>query len=75
MLGGRDHLSHRLVALGIDERRAVLALYVLAALGGVIALSLQHADVGYAAILIALYIILLAGIGIVLGHVEAHAAD
>jgi UDP-GlcNAc:undecaprenyl-phosphate GlcNAc-1-phosphate transferase len=73
--GGRDHLSHRLVALGIDERRAVLALYLLAALGGLIALSLQHADVGYAAILIALYIILLAGIGIVLGHVETHAAD
>ena len=73
--GGRDHLSHRLVALGIDERRAVLALYLLAALGGVIALSLQHADVGYAAILIALYIILLAGTGIVLGHVEAHAID
>ena len=73
--GGRDHLSHRLVALGIDERRAVLALYLLAALGGLIALSLQHADVGYAAILIALYIILLAGIGIVLGHVEAHAVD
>ena len=73
--GGRDHLSHRLVALGIDERRAVLALYMLAALGGVIAFSLQHADVGYAAILIALYIILLAGIGIVLGHVEAHAVD
>ena len=73
--GGRDHLSHRLVALGIDERRAVLALYLLAAIGGLIALSLQHADVGYAAILIALYIILLAGIGIVLGHVETHAAD
>ncbi len=73
--GGRDHLSHRLVALGVDERRAVLGLYLLAALGGLIALSLQHADVGYAAILIALYIILLAGIGIVLGHVEAHAVD
>lgn len=73
--GGRDHLSHRLVALGIDERKAVLGLYVLAALGGVIALSLQHADVGYAAIVIALYLILLAGIGIVLGHVEAHALD
>jgi UDP-GlcNAc:undecaprenyl-phosphate GlcNAc-1-phosphate transferase len=73
--GGRDHLSHRLVALGIDERRAVLALYMLAALGGLIALSLQHADVGYAAILIALYIIVLAGIGIVLGHVEAHTIE
>lgn len=73
--GGRDHLSHRLVALGIDERKAVLGLYVLAAAGGVIALSLQHADVGYAAIVIALYLILLASIGIVLGHVEAHVLE
>jgi UDP-GlcNAc:undecaprenyl-phosphate GlcNAc-1-phosphate transferase len=75
MHGGRDHLSHRLVALGIDERRAVTGLYLLAALGGLIALALQHADTGYAAILTALYIILLAGIGVVLGHVEAHLSD
>lgn len=73
--GGRDHLSHRLVALGIDEGRAVVGLYLLAALGGLIALSLQHADFGYAAILVALYMILLAGLGIVLGHVEAHAVE
>lgn len=73
--GGRDHLSHRLVALGIDERRAVLGLYLLAALGGFVALSLQYADGGYAALIIGLYLILLAGIGIVLGHVEAHALD
>ena len=75
MHGGRDHLSHRLVALGIDEKRAVKGLYLLAALGGLIALALQHVDPGYAAILIALYIILLAGIGVVLGHVEAHIGD
>jgi UDP-GlcNAc:undecaprenyl-phosphate GlcNAc-1-phosphate transferase len=29
--GGRDHLSHRLVAMGLSERQAVLLLYVLAA--------------------------------------------
>jgi UDP-GlcNAc:undecaprenyl-phosphate GlcNAc-1-phosphate transferase len=29
--GGRDHLSHRLVALGLSERQAVLVLYLLAA--------------------------------------------
>ena len=75
MHGGRDHLSHRLVALGIDERTAVLSLYGLASIGGLIALSVQHADVGYAAILIGLYLILLSGIGVVLGHVEAHALE
>jgi UDP-GlcNAc:undecaprenyl-phosphate GlcNAc-1-phosphate transferase len=73
MLGGRDHLSHRLVALGIAERRAVLALYALAALGGAIALSLQHVHVGYAVLFVGAYVIVLASIGIVLGHVEAHA--
>jgi UDP-GlcNAc:undecaprenyl-phosphate GlcNAc-1-phosphate transferase len=75
MKGGRDHLSHRLVAFGIDERRAVLWLYVLAALGGLIALSLQHADVGYATMLVAAYLILLAAVGIVLGHVDSHASE
>ena len=75
MLGGRDHLSHRLVALGIDERRAVHWLYGLAALGGVVAVTLQRTEVGYAAILIALSLILLDAIAIVLGHVEAHAAE
>ena len=29
--GGRDHLSHRLVAVGLSERQSVLVLYVLAA--------------------------------------------
>lgn len=29
--GGRDHISHRLVALGFSERRTVVILYVLAA--------------------------------------------
>jgi len=28
--GGRDHLSHRLVAVGLSERQAVLVLYALA---------------------------------------------
>ena len=75
MLGGRDHLSHRLVALGMDEQRAVHWLYILAALGGAVAMTLQRTEVGFAAILIALYLILLAWLAIVLGHVEAHATE
>ncbi|CAN5634562.1 hypothetical protein BH23ACI1_BH23ACI1_25030 [soil metagenome] len=73
MVGGRDHLSHRLVALGISERSAVLALYALAASGGALGISLLLLDFGPTSILVAGYGILLAGIGIVLGHVEAHA--
>ena len=41
--GGRDHSSHRLVAMGLSERTAVLVLCSLAALGGAIGNTLRHA--------------------------------
>jgi UDP-GlcNAc:undecaprenyl-phosphate GlcNAc-1-phosphate transferase len=48
--GGRDHTSHRLVALGMSERRAVLMLYALAAVSGFLAVGVRamRADVGIA---------------------------
>lgn len=70
-VGGRDHTSHRLVRLGVHERDAVVTLYGLAALGGLVALSFRHLDTGYAATLAGLYVVLLAGFSVVLGHVEA----
>jgi UDP-GlcNAc:undecaprenyl-phosphate/decaprenyl-phosphate GlcNAc-1-phosphate transferase len=36
--GGRDHMSHRFVALGVSEREAVLLLYGLSTIAGVTAL-------------------------------------
>ncbi|HEU5460100.1 MAG TPA: MraY family glycosyltransferase, partial [Pyrinomonadaceae bacterium] len=39
--GGRDHTSHRLVALGMSERHAVLMLYGFAALSGLVAILVQ----------------------------------
>ncbi len=41
--GGRDHTSHRLVRLGLSEERAVLLLWVLAAMGGGVGLLLRTA--------------------------------
>ena len=38
-VGGRDHTSHRLVAIGLSERAAVSVLWILAAIGGVIGLA------------------------------------
>ncbi|MEJ2430812.1 MAG: glycosyl transferase, partial [Deltaproteobacteria bacterium] len=35
--GGRDHSSHRLVAIGLPERQAVLTLYIFSFLGGTVA--------------------------------------
>jgi UDP-GlcNAc:undecaprenyl-phosphate GlcNAc-1-phosphate transferase len=48
--GGRDHTSHRLVALGLSERRAVLLLYGLATVAGAVAVFVRDAsaDLGVA---------------------------
>jgi UDP-GlcNAc:undecaprenyl-phosphate GlcNAc-1-phosphate transferase len=43
--GGRDHTSHRLVAMGFSERQATLFLYAFAAIGGVVAVGLARANV------------------------------
>ncbi len=43
--GGRDHTSHRLVALGFSERQATLLLYCLAGVGGAVAIGLKKANV------------------------------
>src|SRR3954470_11643189 len=42
--GGRDHTSHRLVAIGLSEPRAVVTLWMLAAAGGLISVLLQRRD-------------------------------
>jgi UDP-GlcNAc:undecaprenyl-phosphate GlcNAc-1-phosphate transferase len=40
--GGKDHTSHRLVVLGLTERKAVLLLYLMAAISGATALLLER---------------------------------
>lgn len=43
--GGRDHTSHRLVGIGLDEKKAVHVLYGFSVLGGAVAL-LSAVDMG-----------------------------
>jgi UDP-GlcNAc:undecaprenyl-phosphate GlcNAc-1-phosphate transferase len=69
-LGGRDHTSHRLVALGIGERRAVLLLYALTCAGGLVALGLVTLSSEIAWTLVAVYIVILGFVGVYLGHIE-----
>jgi UDP-GlcNAc:undecaprenyl-phosphate GlcNAc-1-phosphate transferase len=73
--GGRDHTSHRLVAMGFSERRAVLTLYLLAAAGGAAAVLGRHSDM-YGALLIGpLLLIALALFGIQLSRVKVYDGD
>lgn len=45
--GGRDHSSHRLVAIGLSERTAVVVLWSLAAVGGLVGVTLRNAGDGW----------------------------
>jgi len=58
---GKDHLSHRLVAMGFNQREAVLILYLIAGAFGMTALFITGADSveGYAIAIVA------AGLGLV----------
>jgi UDP-GlcNAc:undecaprenyl-phosphate GlcNAc-1-phosphate transferase len=68
MVGGRDHTSHRLVALGVSERAAVLTLYALALAGALLAVGVGRFAVGSTLVLVFMYAMLVLAIGIVLGN-------
>jgi UDP-GlcNAc:undecaprenyl-phosphate/decaprenyl-phosphate GlcNAc-1-phosphate transferase len=71
--GGRDHTSHRLVALGMSERRATLSLYMFAALSGALALAVRGMSIWGALALIALFALGVLFIGLYLGKVGVYA--
>src|SRR5215212_9166534 len=70
--GGRDHTSHRLVALGMSERRAVLMLYAFAGLSGLVALLVQRARLDVSLAAIAGFTILLTLLGVYLAGVKVY---
>lgn len=72
--GGRDHVSHRLVALGMSERQAVLLLYGLAVVGGCVAVGLQLLPAPAAWGLAALYVVALLAVGTYVASIEPSGA-
>lgn len=70
--GGRDHTSHRLVALGMSERRAVWMLYGFAALSGTLALVVQSVKLDVSLAAIAGFTILLTLMGVYLAGVKVY---
>jgi UDP-GlcNAc:undecaprenyl-phosphate GlcNAc-1-phosphate transferase len=55
--GGRDHASHRLVAIGLSEPRAVTTLWMLAAAGGFVSLLLQQRDQSWSLIVAIIFVL------------------
>lgn len=70
--GGRDHTSHRLVALGMSERRAVWMLYGLATASGLIALFARNASVDVSIAVIIGFAIGLTLLGVYLAKVKVY---
>ena len=70
--GGRDHTSHRLVALGLSERSAVLMLYGLAILAGAISLYIRDLQLTQSLALVALFTVLLSLVGVYLSKVKVY---
>ncbi len=70
--GGRDHTSHRLVALGLSEKRAVLMLYGLAALSGVLAVGVRQFKPDVSIALLVIFTLGLTLLGVYLAGIKAY---
>ncbi len=70
--GGRDHTSHRLVALGVSERQAVWMLYGFATLSGLLAVLVQRVKLDVSLAAITGFTILLTLIGVYLAGVKVY---
>jgi len=70
--GGRDHTSHRLVALGLSERNAVLLLYGLALLAGLISVLVRELQTVQNIAVITLFTVVLTLIGVYLSKVKVY---
>src|SRR5205085_10450095 len=70
--GGRDHSSHRLVAVGLSEPRAVATLWMLAAAGGLIAIVFRRTDGGWASIAAGGFLLAMIIFGVYLARVRVY---
>ena len=73
--GGLDHLSHRLVAIGLPERTAVAVLWVLAALGAGIGWSLRAGDAGWLGLPAALFVLAMILFAVYLAQVHVYREE
>jgi len=70
--GGRDHTSHRLVALGLSEKHAVWMLYSFALAGGALATLVRHAALDLSVGAIAAFTVALTLAGSYLARVQVY---
>jgi len=70
--GGRDHTSHRLVALGLSERRAVWMLYAFAGASGFLAMLVRQFEYHTGIAMVTGFAVVLTLIGVYLAGVKVY---
>ncbi len=70
--GGRDHTSHRLVYLGLSEKRAVLLLYGISVLFGGLIIASHFADEALFVVIVVFMSVALVVFGIYLGRIDIY---
>ena len=73
--GGRDHSSHRLVAIGLSERTAVMVLWGLAAVGGAMALGINVISQSWAALASVVFIIAMTLLAVYLSRIRVYEGE
>ena len=71
-VGGRDHTSHRLVALGMSERRAVWMLYAFAGSSGLLAMTVRQFEYHTGIAMVMGFAVVLTLIGVYLAGVKVY---
>ena len=70
--GGRDHTSHRLVAIGLPEAKAVRTLWGLAAGGGVISLLARQPDSSWPLVAALTFVLAMVIFGVYLARIRVY---
>ena len=73
--GGKDHTSHRLVVLGMTEKRTVLTLYFMSLGCGLVAFMYTRLNIAVGIILIMVVVLLMVFFGIFLSQVKISTKD
>jgi len=74
-MGGQDHSSHRMVAIGFSETRAVLTLYGFAGISGILALAVRSLPFGVSVVLVVMYLLFIVFFWITLARVKVYQKE
>ncbi len=73
--GGRDHSSHRLVAIGLSEPAAVGVLWLLAAVGGALGIGLDYFNLSWSSPAAALFVLAMVLFAVYLSRIRVYEDD